>query len=117
MLSSGSGLHTLLAQHLQGRFGSDAVPRVNESVLREGGSVMSVRNNIVTLASLLTLVTFLTSGVLASTSGPTSKYEKCMNRAEQALRDCLDHATLTEVLCWSRYGYAKLWCTILYGVR
>lgn len=99
------------------RFRSDAVPCVNEPVLREGGSVMSIRKNLVALASVLTLVTFLPSGVLASIRCPTSKYEKCIDRAEQALNDCLDHATLTEVLCWSRYGYAKIWCTVLYGVR
>jgi len=41
-------------------------------------------------------------------------YVECMDAAEEDRDDCLDHADLEE-LCWSAFGYAKLWCTIKYG--
>jgi hypothetical protein len=41
-------------------------------------------------------------------------YVSCMDAAVEQLFDCVRVADETEVLCWSRYGYAKLGCTLKY---
>jgi hypothetical protein len=77
---------------------------------------MRIRNLLVSL-SILTVLAGL-NPVTAVTYGddPASRYDRCITKAERSLHACLDHAVATETLCWSRYGYAKLWCSLRYAV-
>ncbi|GEM_PF-1704618 len=47
-------------------------------------------------------------------ANPPQAYVECMDSADDKLEHCLDVAEETEVLCWSRFGYAKLWCSTKY---
>jgi len=49
--------------------------------------------------------------VRAQAERPAMDYEACMNAAEDDLRECLKWADDAEELCWSRYGYTKIYCT------
>ncbi|MFC1500288.1 hypothetical protein ACFL6T_04645 [Candidatus Zixiibacteriota bacterium] len=57
------------------------------------------------------------SSAMALSDSPAEKYDACMDRAESSLLRCLDVSSELDYFCWSKYGYAKLWCTISYGVR
>lgn len=69
------------------------------------------------------LVTALASAVPATAlaSDPpiaAMKYERCMNEAEEKFDRCLERSiTIAEALCWSRYGWAKLYCSIEYPLN
>ena len=76
---------------------------------------MRVRNGLVSLALFVALAGLTPSTVTAYDDESAIRYDRCMTRAVNALHDCLDHAVATEGLCWSRYGYAKLWCTLRYA--
>lgn len=78
---------------------------------------MKARWSFRKLLPLLTLVAALPVVALAWDE-PTAamKYEECMDRAEERFSECLDAADGTEFLCWSRFGYAKLACSIKYAI-
>jgi len=44
-------------------------------------------------------------------------YDACMDKAEATLLKCLEAAGDTKPLCWSRFGYSKLGCTVSYFIR
>ena len=69
--------------------------------------------SIVAAAAILALP----SAAMAGSGTPAEKYDACMDRAETSLIRCLDAAGEADYFCWSTFGYAKLWCTISYGVR
>jgi len=77
---------------------------------------MRIRKALVSLTAVLLLAGLTPSVVMAYSGNPASNYDRCITEADGSLHDCLDHAVATEALCWSRYGYAKLWCTIKYAV-
>jgi hypothetical protein len=47
---------------------------------------------------------------------PPRAYVQCMDRAEAKFVRCLDGADTTEFLCWSKFGYDKLWCSTKYMI-
>jgi hypothetical protein len=53
---------------------------------------------------------------MAEDNDSAIRYDRCITKSEQSLYECLDFAEATEQLCWSRYGYAKLYCSIRYAV-
>jgi len=69
--------------------------------------------SIVAAAAILALP----STAMALSGTPAEKYDLCMDRAETSFLRCLDASGESEYLCWSTFGYAKLWCTISYGFR
>lgn len=77
---------------------------------------MRIKKVLVSLAAVIALTGMAPSAATADDYDSAIRYDRCMTRATQSLHDCLDHAVATEALCWSRYGYAKLWCTLRYGV-
>ena len=68
------------------------------------------------MVTLFSLAGLYPSSVMAGSNEPATRYDRCMDKAEASLYDCLDVAVATESLCWSRYGYAKLYCSIRYFV-
>jgi len=43
-------------------------------------------------------------------------YEKCMKQAEDRMEICVDIlADEIDDLCWSGYGWAKIYCSLKYG--
>ncbi len=69
------------------------------------------------MVTLFSLAGLYPSSVMAGNNDRATRYDQCMDRAEATLNDCLDSAVATEPLCWSRFGYAKLYCTIKYFVK
>jgi hypothetical protein len=74
----------------------------------------SLRASMVALA-LLALLPVTATGERPSAA---MRYESCMDHAEGQLETCLEAASeLTEVLCWSRFGYDKLGCSVRYAIE
>ncbi len=80
--------------------------------------MMKTRRKLARPVAVLSLLTILP---IASMAGqrPTAamKYEGCMDHAERQFEICQDGASnLTEFLCWSRFGYDKLGCSVKYAI-
>ena len=78
---------------------------------------MCFKRDILLMVTLFSLAGLYPSSVMAGNNDPATRYDRCINKAEASLYDCLDFAVATESLCWSRYGYTKLYCTIRYFVE
>jgi len=53
---------------------------------------------------------------VGAAASPSQAYVECMDKADGKLVTCLRNADETEYLCWSRFGYAKMWCSVKYLV-
>ena len=69
---------------------------------------MNARRLLLTAATAVTLITM---PLQARAEG--TRYDDCMDRAEATLNAC-NKSSFDDTLCWSRYGYQKLWCTLRY---
>lgn len=69
------------------------------------------------MVTLFSLAGLYPSSVMAGNNDRATRYDQCMDRAEESLYDCLNFAVATEPLCWSKFGYTKLYCTIKYFVK
>ena len=80
---------------------------------------MRSRTRFMRPAAALSLLALLPIAALAGEPPSAAmKYEACMDHAERQLAICLDAASeLTEVLCWSRFGYEKLGCSVKYAIE
>ena len=67
------------------------------------------------IALLLTVSLAFPGAVRAQEERAAMDYEACMDAADEQFERCLEFAERTEELCWARYGYAKLGCTLKYG--
>jgi len=77
---------------------------------------MRFRSSILSMVAVLSLAGFYPSSAIAGNKDPATRYDRCITKSEESLYDCLEVAVATEQLCWSRYGYVKLYCSIRYGV-
>lgn len=77
---------------------------------------MRFRRSILSMVTLFSLAGLYPTSVMAGSNDPATRYDRCITRAEESLYECLDFAVATEQLCWSRYGYAKLYCSLRYAV-
>jgi hypothetical protein len=78
---------------------------------------MHIRKLLLTAALIATTAATVPATALAS-DPPTAamKYEACMNEAEEKFNQCLEKSiTVAEAFCWSRYGWAKLGCSVDYA--
>lgn len=74
---------------------------------------MQFCKEMISTAVVLALLATAPPGIAAA-DDPATRYEECMNKAEADLYKCLRIAAGSEYLCWSRYGYAKSWCSVRY---
>jgi len=76
--------------------------------------------SIMTVAALLAAPSFIAASptaLIAQADSPAAKYDDCMDGAEESFLNCLEAATEKDILCWSRFGWAKIACSISYGIR
>ena len=79
---------------------------------------MNLRWSLKVPVVVLTLLAVLPAGVAGERPDAAMRYEACMDHAESQLETCLEAASeLSEVLCWSRFGYDKLGCSVKYAVE
>ena len=68
------------------------------------------------MVTLFSLAGLYPSSVMAGNKDPATRYDRCITKADTSLYDCLEYAGFSEQLCWSRYGYSKLYCSLRYAV-
>ena len=56
------------------------------------------------------------TALMAQADSRQAKYDACMEAADESLESCLEKAR-REYLCWSRFGYEKIGCTVSLGIR
>ena len=66
------------------------------------------------VSALILVAAPVTAPAAAAAADPATAYLECMETAEKKFHTCLEKATVTEFLCWSKYGYDKLWCSVKY---
>lgn len=69
---------------------------------------MTARRLLLTVATAAALV-----ALPLQAHAEDTRYDKCMDRAEETLNEC-NKSSFDDTLCWSRFGYQKLWCTLRY---
>lgn len=69
------------------------------------------------MVTLFSLAGLYPSSVMAGNNEPGTRYDQCMDRAEESFKECFEYTHATEPLCWSKFGYTKLYCTIRYFVE
>ena len=72
------------------------------------------------VAVMLAAPTFIMASPIAlkaQSRSDKARYAECIDAADKDFKYCLKHAEETDILCWAKYGYDKIGCTVSYIIR